>query len=199
MKFKIVLPIMLLLAFTLHLQAQNSDEKGNNENKKEVAKQANKRANQNKNSQQDKNKEKDWSDDHGYNQDDDDSYKKDKEKRTKKNKKSNKVKSNNGQGNAFGKNKNGLEGREFGQERARQARLQNQKRYQTLQQTLVVTQNRIPTLRERIDNAKTLLQKQRPTLSVEVYQTKNRKLEEAERKMTSLEQMVVIAREFEKN
>lgn len=192
MKFKIVLPI-LLLAFTLHLQAQNSDEKGNNENKKEVAKQPNKRANQNKSSKQDKNKDKDWSDDDSYDQDDGD--KNDKEKRTKKNK----VKSNNGQGNAYGKNKNGLEGREFGQERARQARLQNQRRYQRLQQTLVVTQNKIPVLRERIENAKTVLQKQRPKLSVEVYQTKSRNLEEAERKMTNLEKMLLIARTFEKN
>lgn len=180
MKLKSSIYVLLLLLFVMPTHAQNNNNKEKNKNKKEIV-QINKN-NKNKDSDTYK-KEKDQNDDDGiYINDDNGNYKKDK-----------KVKSNNGNGNAYGNNKNGLEGREFGQERARQARLQNQKRKQKFQETVVVYERRLPTFRERLQNASILLEQQKPKLTGTVYEDRRQRLVIAEQKMTLLEKTILIA------
>jgi colicin import membrane protein len=181
MKIKIITVLMLLLIATLPSQAQDKNEGRKDKDKKELIKKPVKKVEQHQKGKQIKNKKEVWNDDDGYA------------------KEKNKVKANNGKANAFGKDKHGLEGREFGQERARQARLQNQRRSQRLQKTVVIAQRKIPTLRERIENTKFQLLQQKPSLSVEVYRTKNRKLLEAERKLSTLEKMVLVALQLDEN
>ncbi len=179
MKLKSSIYVLLLLLFVIPTHAQNNDNKEKNKNKKEVVQ--NNKNNKKKASDTYK-KEKDNNDDDGlYSNDDNGNYKKDK------------VKSNNGNGNAYGKNKNGLEGREFGQERARQARLQNQKRKQKFKETVVVYERRLPTFRERLQNARILLEQQKPALAIDVYEGRRQRLVIAEQKMTLLEKTILIA------
>ncbi len=179
MKLKSSIYVLLLLLFVMPTHAQNNGNKDKNKNKKEVVQ--NNKANKNKASDTYK-KGKDKNDDNSlYNNDDNGNYKK------------NKTKSNNGNGNAYGNNKNGLKGREFGQERARQARLQNQKRKQKFQETIVIYERRLPTFRERLQNARILLEQQKPKLTVANYEVRREKLVIAEQKMTLLEKTILIA------
>lgn len=141
-------------------------------------------------------------DDDGFDTDDDDDgktkeKKKEKEKNKDKDKGKDKTKSNNG--NAYGKDKYGLEGREFGQERARQAKLKNKETKETLNETVISTQTKLPTMKERIDKARNILLEQKPQLSTEVFQAKTLKLEEAEKKMLALEKLVLTAQTLEKS
>ena len=174
----------------MHAQNNNGNGNGNsngNANKVKVKQDKNATPNKQKKQKPNKAKAKDRSDD--VYEVDDDRYDADDDGYGKKNK----VKSNNGKGNAYGQHKYGLEGREFGQERARRARLQNQQRRDRLQQTVILTRDRIPTLRERIENAKILLEKQRPTISVSLFDERQQKITLAEQKLTTLEKMLVIA------
>lgn len=178
MKLKSSIYVLLLLLFVMPTHAQNNGNKEKNKNKKEVVQ--NNKSNKNKASDTYK-KEKDQNDDNGLYKNDDKGNKK------------NKVKSNNGNGNAYGNNKNGLKGREFGQERARQARLQNQKRKQNFQETIVIYERRLPTFRERLQNARILLEQQKPKLTVANYEGRRERLVIAEQKMTLLEKTILIA------
>ncbi|MAZ73439.1 MAG: hypothetical protein CMC70_09865 [Flavobacteriaceae bacterium] len=177
MKLKLSIYICLFLACTLSAQSQKGNGNENSKSKQEVVKKQ--KENKNKNKFQ-----KDRNDDDGVYKSNDDYNKK------------NKKKSNNGKGNAYGKHKYGLEGRAFGQERARQAKLKNKTHTQRLQERVVLIESRLPTLRERIINARRILLEQKPTLSIEVYDRRNAKLVLAERKMTDLEKMLLLAKKY---
>lgn len=125
--------------------AQNGNANGKQKTKVKVNKQHNNRGNEKDN--------RDYNDDNAvYNDDDgvftDDVYDNDNSGKLKKQKI---TKGNNGNGNAYGRNKGNLTGREFGQERARQAKLKRDDRIQILTRTVRVSTERTRTARERIN------------------------------------------------
>ena len=203
MKFNLLIYILLTVVFIAPLQAQNG--KGQDKDKKRDKTEKMERKNQNKNKDKDKDKEN-TSDDDGtyytddaineeYQTDDDGIKKPKKEKKFKEEKKAKKP----NKGNSYGHDKYGLEGREFGQERARQAKLKNKNNKAVLEETVVVARRRIPTMQERIENSRKILVTQKPTLTEIEYDAKQLKLEEAVQKMSTLEKLVLVAQSYEKN
>ena len=95
----------------------------------------------------------------------------------------NKIKTNNG--NAYGRNKGGLEGREFGQTRAAEARAKLEKREMDIRESEVIIidgRRRIEAARERLRIAR-----ENNTISDDQYLVKLRLVENAQDKLSSSE------------
>jgi chromosome segregation ATPase len=95
-----------------------------------------------------------------------------------------KMKSNNG--NAYGQNKEGLVGREFGQARAAEAREQIKNHKMELQES----ETKIITFRERLEAASKRFEKERAAneISDEAYALRKQKIENAKEKLRKAEQ-----------
>jgi colicin import membrane protein len=92
-------------------------------------------------------------------------------------------------GNAYGKNKNDLEGKEFGQSRADQARLNKQQKKQELDSSLVKGNEKVIEAREKIKVAKEKLEKDKKAkkISEAEYKEKKEKIDKAEKAVNDLE------------
>jgi len=99
---------------------------------------------------------------------------------------------NQGQGNAYGRNKGGLQGRDFGQARAEQARMQQQAREAELDTHLANGEERVARSRERIRVAREELEKEKAgrRISERDYQLKKEKIDNAEKAVDELDQKV---------
>lgn len=102
-----------------------------------------------------------------------------------------KMKSNNG--NAYGQNKEGLVGREFGQARAAEAREQIKNHKMELQES----ETKIITFRERLEAASKRFEKERAAneISDEAYALRKQKIENAKEKLRKAEQTLERNRE----
>lgn len=135
----------------------------------------------------------DYNDDDGNN---DESKKSKKEKKIK-------VKENNGQGNAYGKNKGNLTGREFGQERARQAKLNKETKQEELSNVVDVNSEKTKTAREKVNEKLEELEKmkEKGEVSEKEYGAKVEKIEEVKKQIFDLEEKMKKAKQIvlEKN
>jgi colicin import membrane protein len=99
-------------------------------------------------------------------------------------------------GNAYGRNKGDLQGKEFGQARAEQARLQQQEKRAELDTTLVQGENKIMQAREKIRISREDLDKEKAgrRITDKEYQLKQEKLDYAEEAVNQLEKKIIEAR-----
>jgi len=99
---------------------------------------------------------------------------------------------NKGKGNAYGKNKGGLEGRDFGQARAEAARMQQQEKKAELDRTVTDNEGKITQAKEKIKVAREDLEKQKASGKVKEkeYQERKGKIDNAERAVNDLEQKI---------
>jgi colicin import membrane protein len=99
-------------------------------------------------------------------------------------------------GNAYGRNKGDLQGKEFGQARAEQARLQQQEKRAELDTTLVQGENKIMQAREKIRISREDLEKEKTgrRITDKEYQLKQEKLDYAEEAVNQLEKKIIEAR-----
>jgi len=97
-----------------------------------------------------------------------------------------------GRGNAFGKNKGGLEGRDFGQARAEEARMKNQEKKSELDRKVEDGEQRTVQARERIRVAREELEKEKGAKKIndETYQQKKEKIDNAEKAVIDLEEKI---------
>ncbi len=97
-------------------------------------------------------------------------------------------------GNAFGKEKEGMTGREFGQERAREARMEHQK---NLNESIKKGKEKSIEARERILVAEEKNEKEFKAgdISEEEYESRKEKIEEAREKVDELEEDLKEAEE----
>lgn len=98
-------------------------------------------------------------------------------------------KENNGKGNAYGKNKGDLSGREFGQQRAGEARSKSEK-VENAQLRNNETKESLNSAKEKLETAnKTLEEKlKRKEISKEEYDLKKQKINSVARELNELEQ-----------
>jgi hypothetical protein len=96
------------------------------------------------------------------------------------------------QGNAYGRNKGDLQGREFGQERARQARMNRETVEEELDEVITANEQKAAEARERIRVKREEIERERREnrLSEEEFTENQKKLEEAEKVLTELEEKV---------
>lgn len=97
-----------------------------------------------------------------------------------------------GKGNAYGRNKGGLEGKDFGQARAEAARMQQQEKKAELDRTVTDNEGKITQAREKIRIAREDLEKQKASGKVKEkdYQAKKEKIDNAEKAVNDLEQKI---------
>ncbi len=93
------------------------------------------------------------------------------------------------QGNAYGKDKGGLQGKEFGQQRAEQARLNREVKGKELDEKIVQGEAKVKEAREKIERAKAQLEKDKTEgrITEEVYQERKEKISKAEQALSNLE------------
>lgn len=93
------------------------------------------------------------------------------------------------QGNAYGKNKGDLQGKEFGQERAEQARLSQETKSKELNETILQGEEKVKEARERIRVAKEKLEqdKKEGRISDQVFQERKERISKAEQALSELE------------
>ena len=93
------------------------------------------------------------------------------------------------QGHAYGKNKGDLEGKEFGQERARQAQLNRENKSKELNETIIQGEEKVKEARERIRVAKEKLEqdKKEGRISDQVFQERQERISKAEQALSNLE------------
>jgi hypothetical protein len=93
------------------------------------------------------------------------------------------------QGHAYGKDKGGLEGKEFGQERAEQAKLNRETKSKELNETILEGERKVKEARERIEVAKEQLEKdkQMGRISEQVFQERKERISKAEQALSDLE------------
>ena len=120
-------------------------------------------------------------------------------KQNKKAKKEKKEKSNNG--NAFGKDKGELEGKEFGQERASQARMKKEEKKKELDMTVDKNEQKVKDAKEKIKQSKEKLENDKAagTVTEEEYQDKKEKIEQAEKAVLDLETKINKAKEMKED
>ena len=97
-----------------------------------------------------------------------------------------------GRGNAYGRNKGGLEGRDFGQARAEEARMKNQEKKSELDRRVEDGEQKTVQARERIRVAREDLEKEKASkkISDQAYQQKKEKIDNAEKAVTDLEEKI---------
>ncbi len=102
------------------------------------------------------------------------------------------------QGHAYGKNKGELEGREFGQARAEQARMEQHKKEYELGASVMESEAKVKESREKIAAAKEKLEndKKAKKISDVEYKEKKEKIDKAERAVDNLEMQVKKAKEM---
>jgi len=93
------------------------------------------------------------------------------------------------QGNAYGKDKGDLQGKEFGQERAEQARLNRETKSKELNESILQGEQKVKEARERIEVAKAQMEKdkQMGRISEQVFQERKEKISKAEQALSDLE------------
>lgn len=93
------------------------------------------------------------------------------------------------QGHAYGKDKGGLEGKEFGQERAEQAKMNRETKSKELNETIQEGEQKVKEARERIEVAKVQLEKdkQMGRISEQVFQERKERISKAEQAVSDLE------------
>ncbi|HOW25091.1 MAG TPA: hypothetical protein PK711_05415 [Bacteroidales bacterium] len=93
------------------------------------------------------------------------------------------------QGHAYGKDKGGLEGKEFGQERAEQAKMNRETKSKELNESILEGEQKVKEARERIEVAKVQLEKdkQMGRISEQVFQERKEKISKAEQAVSDLE------------
>lgn len=93
-----------------------------------------------------------------------------------------------GKGNAYGRNKGGLEGRDFGQARAEEARMKHQERRSELDRKVEDGEQKMVQARERIRIARENLEKEKASKRIpeDVYQQRKEKIDNAEKAVTEL-------------
>lgn len=95
-----------------------------------------------------------------------------------------KVKENQGKGNAYGTDKNGLSGKEFGQQRAEEARMKSRKE---LEISVEDGQRKIKNAREKIKKSTDELERKHRERSItnEEYERRKRTIEEASKEVNN--------------
>lgn len=103
-----------------------------------------------------------------------------------------------GKGNAYGRNKGGLEGRDFGQARAEEARMKHQERRSELDRKVEDGEQKMVQARERIRVAREDLEKEKASKRIpeDVYQQKKEKIDNAEKAVTELEEKIQKGRKL---
>jgi colicin import membrane protein len=96
------------------------------------------------------------------------------------------------EGNAYGKNKGDLSGREFGQQRAAQARLTSEQRRERLENSVEEGDKKVKDARTKIAKAREALEKDRSDkkLTDVQYAEKKARIERAERAVQVLEEKI---------
>lgn len=99
-------------------------------------------------------------------------------------------------GNAYGKDKGGMSGKEFGQNRAAEARSKNQSQKAETKRTADEGEVRVREARERIKKAKEKLEKDKKEKRVndKQYEERRKKIEEAEQEANELEGKIKIVK-----
>ncbi|MBP6977881.1 MAG: hypothetical protein PHD61_03655 [Bacteroidales bacterium] len=99
------------------------------------------------------------------------------------------VEKNEPQGNAYGKNKGDLQGKEFGQQRADQAKLNREVKGKELDDKIVQGEAKVKEARDRIERAKEQLErdKKEGKITEQVYQERKEKISKAEQALSDLE------------
>lgn len=108
------------------------------------------------------------------------------------------VKSNDG--NAYGKNKGELEGREFGQERATQAKLNKEKQIVELDKTMTEGEARVKEANDKISSAKEKLEKdiKEGKITDIEYKEKKENILKVEKAVLELEERVINSKKLKK-
>jgi colicin import membrane protein len=103
------------------------------------------------------------------------------------------------QGHAYGKNKGELEGKEFGQSRAEQAKMQQNIKEQELGTSVAEGEAKVIEAREKINAAKEKLEKDKKAkkISDAEYKEKKEKIDKAEQAVNDLEMDVQKGKEME--
>ncbi|HNS17156.1 MAG TPA: hypothetical protein PKH94_09845 [Bacteroidales bacterium] len=93
------------------------------------------------------------------------------------------------QGNAYGKNKGDLQGKEFGQQRAEEARLNRDVKGKELDEKIVQGEAKAKEARERIERAKAQLEKDKKEgkITEQIYQERKERISKAEQALSNLE------------
>lgn len=122
------------------------------------------------------------------------------EKKIKKEKKE-KIEEIEEQGNSYGKDKYGLEGKAYGQERARQAKLKKEEKVKELEGALERGESKANNARARVKEVKENLktQKKEGKITKEAYDEKMEKLKAIENEADSLEKKVEKGKKLEKS
>ncbi len=95
-------------------------------------------------------------------------------------------------GHAYGKNKESMSGREFGKERAEQAKAKKEEKKKELDKTIKTNEDKVSDAKDRINKAREKAEKQKADgeITEEQYLEKMEKIKKAEAKMLELEQKV---------
>jgi colicin import membrane protein len=103
------------------------------------------------------------------------------------------------QGNAFGRNKDTLSGREFGQNRAAEARTNNESRTRELDEAIVEGEKKVKEANAKIKQSREKLEKDRKDKKIndKQYAERKNKIEQAERKAQMLEEKVAQGKRME--
>lgn len=106
-----------------------------------------------------------------------------------------------GKGNAYGKNKNGIEGKEFGQERARQAKLNKEEKSKELDNSMSQGESRIKEGKEKIKKSKEKLEKEKKegAISDKDYKNQKDKINKAEKGIEDLEEKIEKGKKVKTN
>lgn len=106
--------------------------------------------------------------------------------------------SESGEGNAYGKNKGDQSGREFGQQRAAEARSRNDERKALLEKKVVEAKEKVTESRDRIDSSRVRVEAQKNAgeLSEEEAVEKQERIDKAEEVLQSLEEKLQKADEL---
>lgn len=100
------------------------------------------------------------------------------------------------QGNAYGKNKGEMSGREFGQNRAAEARSKNEAKKAEVKKSVDEGDQKVAESRQRIKKAREKLEKDKKAKRVnqKQYEDRKKKIEEAERQTDELESKIKMVK-----
>ncbi|MBN2610384.1 MAG: hypothetical protein JXB00_02405 [Bacteroidales bacterium] len=102
------------------------------------------------------------------------------------------------QGRAYGKDKDGMEGKDFGQTRAEQAKMKQDMKKEELHESVAEGEEKVVQARNKIREAKEKLEKDKKEkkISEAEYQAKKEKIDEAENAVNELEQKIQETKEI---
>lgn len=101
-------------------------------------------------------------------------------------------------GNAYGKNKGELEGKDFGQDRAEQARLEHKEKLEKLDKTIYEEEEKVKEAKEKIKKSKDKLEKDKNKIFEKEYKEREVKIKNAEDAVKDLEESLDKGKKLKK-